>query len=152
MLWCLQMVPKFPVTGSRNTEGRPSHSLLLFPELELMLGRAKLPPAITSYPWWEWSAAPWRMTVSGKLGHHWAQLNGISCSVCVSRTDIWWHFWHQAGNTALFCTSCCWTVFSHRNRTKRSLWTERSFWHRCSWIPCVVAILIFLLLSLPFRC
>lgn len=47
MLWWVQtgvhMVPKFLVTGSWNMEGRLSHSLLLFPELDLMQGWAKLP-------------------------------------------------------------------------------------------------------------
>lgn len=34
------------MTVSQNTEGKPSHSLLLIPELDSMLGRAKEPHAI----------------------------------------------------------------------------------------------------------
>lgn len=32
---------QFLMTGNQNTEGRPSHSLLLFPELDLMLDRPR---------------------------------------------------------------------------------------------------------------
>lgn len=70
----------------------------------------------------------------------------------ISTTGIWWHFWHQAKNIALFCTSSCWSVFSHGNCTKQRLWTWPSFWCRCSWIPCVPAAPAFPLLILSFHC
>lgn len=47
-------------------------SSLFFLELELMLGRAMLP-----LPFLVIRAEPWHRAISDKLGHHWAQLNGV---------------------------------------------------------------------------